>query len=59
MHLHPYKIRRISVSEALAIQSLPKEFELPKEMSLSDMFNERSNSPAMLGRIVSVETMRI
>ncbi len=52
MHLHPYKIRRISVSEALAIQSLPKEFELPKEMSLSDMFNERSNSPAMLGRIV-------
>lgn len=38
VHLHPYKARRISVSEALAIQSLPKEFELPSYMTLSNMF---------------------
>ena len=43
VHLHPYKIRRISVSEALAIQSLPREFELPKDMSLSDMFKTVGN----------------
>src|SRR5207245_5072517 len=30
VHLHPYEARRISVAEALAIQSLPKEFELPR-----------------------------
>ncbi|MBE9201384.1 DNA cytosine methyltransferase [Nodularia sp. LEGE 06071] len=24
VHLHPYQVRRISVAEALAIQSLPK-----------------------------------
>lgn len=28
VHLHPYKAKRISVSEALAIQSLPKNFQL-------------------------------
>ncbi|WP_338463370.1 DNA cytosine methyltransferase [Brevibacillus borstelensis] len=33
VHLHPYKMRRISVAEALAIQSLPKEFELPLNIS--------------------------
>ena len=38
VHLHPYKARRISVAEALAIQSLPKEFELPGYMTLSNMF---------------------
>ncbi|WP_195836946.1 DNA cytosine methyltransferase, partial [Vibrio cholerae] len=27
--LHPYKPRRLSAAEALAIQSLPKEFHLP------------------------------
>lgn len=38
VHLHPYKARRISVAEALAVQSLPKEFELPPYMTLSNMF---------------------
>jgi DNA (cytosine-5)-methyltransferase 1 len=28
VHLHPSKERRISAAEAMAIQSLPKEFEL-------------------------------
>jgi len=38
VHIHPYLPRRISVAEALAIQSLPKEFELPTNMTLSNMF---------------------
>ncbi|WP_421504714.1 DNA cytosine methyltransferase [Erwinia rhapontici] len=43
VHLHPYKPRRITVSEALAIQSLPKEFELPSYMTLSNMFKTVGN----------------
>ena len=43
VHLHPYEARRISVAEALAIQSLPPEFELPGSMSLSAMFKTIGN----------------
>jgi len=40
VHLHPYKIRRISVAEALAIQSLPAQFALPENMSLTKRYEE-------------------
>ncbi|MHA0996609.1 DNA cytosine methyltransferase [Enterobacter ludwigii] len=43
VHLHPYKPRRLTVAEALAIQSLPKEFELPQNMTLSNMFKTVGN----------------
>ena len=43
VHLHPYKPRRITVAEALAIQSLPKDFELPADMTLSNMFKTVGN----------------
>jgi DNA (cytosine-5)-methyltransferase 1 len=43
VHLHPYKSRRISAAEALAIQSLPKNFELPPRMTLSNMFKTVGN----------------
>ncbi|BAY31450.1 DNA-cytosine methyltransferase [Nostoc carneum NIES-2107] len=43
VHLHPYKIRRLSVAEALAIQSLPKNFVLPANMSLTNMFKTIGN----------------
>ena len=43
VHLHPYKVRRLSVAEALAIQSLPKEFALPEHLSLSNMFKTIGN----------------
>ncbi|MBG1268813.1 DNA cytosine methyltransferase [Nostoc sp. WHI] len=43
VHLHPYKIRRISVAEALAIQSLPANFVLPEDMSLTNMFKTIGN----------------
>lgn len=43
VHLHPYLPRRISVSEALAIQSLPREFSLPMELPLSVKFKMIGN----------------
>lgn len=48
VHLHPYKARRLSVTEALAVQSLPKEFELPADMSLTDMFKGTGNGVPFL-----------
>ncbi len=38
VHLHPCFPRRISVAEALSVQSLPIEFELPADMSLTNKF---------------------
>lgn len=43
VHLHPYKSRRISAAEALAIQSLPKEYVMPNNMTLSNMFKSIGN----------------
>lgn len=43
VHLHPYKARRLSAAEALAIQSLPKEFYFPATMTLSNMFKTIGN----------------
>ncbi len=51
VHLHPYKKRRISVAEALAIQSLPKEYELPQTLTKSEMFKTVGNGvPYLLSR---------
>jgi len=43
VHLHPYKTRRLSVAEALALQTLPKEFVFPPEMTLTDKFKTTGN----------------
>ena len=48
VHLHPYLGRRITVAESLAIQSMPKEFSLPPDMSLSDMFKTIGNGVPFL-----------
>lgn len=48
VHLHPYKERRISAAEALAIQSLPKEFEIPENVTLTDMFKTIGNGVPFL-----------
>ncbi len=54
VHLHPYKPRRISVAEALAIQSLPKGFELPPDMTLSNMFKTIGNGvPYLAGKALA------
>ena len=55
VHLHPYKIRRLSVSEAMAIQSLPREFILPRTMSLSAKFKTIGNGvPYLLSEAIAV-----
>ncbi|MCG8500433.1 MAG: DNA cytosine methyltransferase, partial [Firmicutes bacterium] len=43
VHLHPYKARRISVAEALAIQSLPKEYIIPNNITLTNSFKAIGN----------------
>lgn len=43
VHLHPYKARRISVAESMAIQSLPKDFSFPASMTLTDSFKAIGN----------------
>lgn len=48
VHLHPYKARRISVAEALALQSLPKEFELPDNVTLTNAFKAIGNGVPFL-----------
>lgn len=48
VHIHPYKPRRLSVAEALAIQSLPKEFVLPNNISLTDAFKTIGNGVPFL-----------
>jgi len=60
VHLHPYEPRRISVAEALAIQSLPQDFQLPNDMTLSDSFKTIGNGVPYLaayGLAVSVGIM--
>lgn len=48
VHLHPYKPRRLSVAEALAIQSMPANFILPPDMTLSNMFKTIGNGVPFL-----------
>ncbi|MGM3308807.1 DNA cytosine methyltransferase [Anabaena sp. WFMT] len=57
VHLHPYKIRRISVAEALAIQSLPANFSLPENMSLTNMFKTVGNGVPYLAAKALAQTI--
>ena len=43
VHLHPYKTRRLSAAEAMALQTLPAEFSLPNDMTLTDKFKTIGN----------------
>jgi DNA (cytosine-5)-methyltransferase 1 len=58
VHLHPYKSRRLSAAEALAIQSLPPEFSLPENMSLSNMFKTIGNGVPYLAALGIAKTVR-
>lgn len=54
VHLHPYRTRRLSVSEAMAIQSLPEWFELPNDASLSSKFKMIGNGvPYLMSYIIA------
>jgi len=51
VHLHPYKARRITVAEALALQSLPKEFIVPENTTLTNAFKAIGNGvPFLAGK---------
>ena len=43
VHLHPYKVRRLSAAEALALQTLPRDFVLPGNMTLTNKFKTIGN----------------
>ena len=43
VHIHPFLPRRISVAEALAIQTLPANFVLPLDITLTDAFKTIGN----------------
>lgn len=43
VHIHPYLPRRISVAESLAIQSLPANFIIPQDITLTDSFKTIGN----------------
>lgn len=58
VHLHPYEARRISASEAMAIQSLPGNFELPQSMCLTDMFKTIGNGVPYLLATGIAKTIR-
>lgn len=51
VHLHPYLPRRISVAEALALQSMPREFSLPTDMPLSKAFKTIGNGVPFLAAL--------
>lgn len=55
VHLHPWLARRLSVAETLAIQSLPKEFELPEDISLSSKFKTIGNGvPYLMSKDIAL-----
>jgi DNA (cytosine-5)-methyltransferase 1 len=54
VHLHPWKPRRLTVREALRIQSVPDEYILPAENTLTDKFKVISNGvPSLLARQIA------
>jgi DNA (cytosine-5)-methyltransferase 1 len=54
VHLHPWKIRRLSVREALRIQSIPDSYILPPDKSLSKKFKLICNGvPYLLAKCVA------
>lgn len=54
VHWHPYKQRRLSAAEALSLQSLPKEFQLPPDMTLSAKFKTIGNGvPYLLAKSIA------
>lgn len=59
VHLHPWKPRRLTVREALRIQSVPDEYVLPAENSLTDKFRIISNGvPSLLANQIACSLLR-
>lgn len=59
VHLHPMLPRRLSVREAMRIQTIPDNFILPREMSLSNKFKTIGNGvPVKLANHMAKEIYR-
>lgn len=58
VHLHPYRSRRLTVAEAMAIQSLPKWFELPSNLALTEKFKMIGNGVPYLMAVELANTIR-
>ncbi|HDX9589490.1 TPA: DNA cytosine methyltransferase [Bacillus pseudomycoides] len=56
VHLHPTKARRLTVREALRLQSVPDWYEFPRDMALDKMFKMVSNGvPFRLAELLARE----
>ncbi|MEJ2765534.1 DNA cytosine methyltransferase [Photobacterium sp. MCCC 1A19761] len=54
VHLHPVLPRRLSVREAMLLQSVPNEYRLPEDMTLTDKFKTIGNGvPVKLSAAIS------
>lgn len=54
VHMHPTKNRRLTVAEALAIQSVPREYHFPPEITLTNKFKAVGNGvPVKLSQAVA------
>ncbi len=59
VHLHPTEARRLSVREALRLQTVPDEYVLPKEMTLTAKFKLISNGvPVKKAELIAMEIKR-
>jgi len=57
VHLHPFRARRISVAEAMAIQSLPANFILPEDIPLTYKFKMIGNGVPYLMALAIANTL--
>ncbi len=60
VHLHPTLPRRLSVREALRIQTVPDNYQLPPDMPLSKKFKTIGNGvPFLLAKAVALGVRRV
>lgn len=58
VHLHPYLPRRLSVAEALSLQSLPKKYTIKEDVTLTKKFKLVGNGvPYLMGKGIAEELM--
>ena len=57
VHIHPFLPRRISVAESLAIQTLPADFVLPPDITLTDAFKTIGNGVPFVAALGVAKTI--
>jgi DNA (cytosine-5)-methyltransferase 1 len=60
VHLHPTQPRRLTVREAMMIQSVPEQYALPPDMTLSKKFKTVANGvPVKLARALAEQVAKM